>query len=123
MIKIVLLVGALFALLSVGLGAFGAHGLKAKISADMLAVFQTGVQYQFYHALALLLLGLLMKQIPSPLLVWSGGFMITGIIMFSGSLYMLALTGNKLFGPITPLGGVFFILAWLMMFLAIFNAE
>lgn len=121
--KVFLLSGAMFALLSVVLGAFAGHGLKSKVSAQMLGVFQTGVQYQFYHALGLLLLGLLMKQISSNLLIWSGGLMIGGIVCFSGSLYLLVLTGNKWFGPVTPLGGVFFILAWSLMFLAIFKAE
>ncbi|MFT5161929.1 MAG: uncharacterized membrane protein YgdD (TMEM256/DUF423 family) [Alteromonadaceae bacterium] len=123
MIKVVLAGGALFALLSVVLGAFGAHGLKSKISADMLAVFQTGVQYQFYHALGLILLGLLMKQMPSALLAWSGGLMIAGIFMFSGSLYLLALTGNKLFGPITPLGGLFFIVAWGLLLVGVLKGD
>ncbi|MFT4925693.1 MAG: uncharacterized membrane protein YgdD (TMEM256/DUF423 family) [Phenylobacterium sp.] len=123
MMKIILLSGIFFALLSVVLGAFGAHGLKSKISADMLAVFQTGVQYQFYHGLGLLILGLLIKQMPSTLLLWSGGSMVAGIVCFSGSLYLLALTGNKIFGPITPLGGLFFIIAWVLMFVAVLKAD
>ncbi len=123
MIKIVLLTGVFFSMLSVVLGAFAAHGLKAKISTDMLAVFQTGVQYQFYHALALIMIGLLMKQMPSTLLVYSAGLIATGIVFFSGSLYMLALTGNKVFGPITPLGGLFFIIGWVLMFVSIVKSE
>jgi uncharacterized membrane protein YgdD (TMEM256/DUF423 family) len=123
MSKIVLLTGVFFSMLSVVLGAFAAHGLKAKISTDMLGVFQTGVQYQFYHALALILIGLLMKQLPSSLLVWSAGLIAVGIVFFSGSLYMLALTSNKMFGPITPLGGVFFIIGWVLMFVSIVKSE
>ena len=88
-----------------------------------MAVFQTGVQYQFYHALALILIGLLMKQMPSPLLLWSAGLIAVGIVFFSGSLYMLALTGNKVFGPITPLGGLFFIIGWVLMFVSIVKSE
>ena len=123
MIKIVLLTGVFFSMLSVVLGAFAAHGIKGKISTDMMAVFQTGVQYQFYHALALILIGLLMKQMPSPLLLWSAGLIAVGIVFFSGSLYMLALTGNKVFGPITPLGGLFFIIGWVLMFVSIVKSE
>ncbi|NQZ08355.1 MAG: DUF423 domain-containing protein [Algicola sp.] len=123
MIKIVLLTGVFFSMLSVVLGAFAAHGIKSKISTDMMAVFQTGVQYQFYHALALILIGLLMKQMPSSLLIFSAGFIAVGIVFFSGSLYMLALTGNKVFGPITPLGGLFFIIGWVLMFVSIVKSE
>jgi uncharacterized membrane protein YgdD (TMEM256/DUF423 family) len=123
MTKIVLLTGVFFSMLSVVLGAFAAHGIKSKISPDMMVVFQTGVQYQFYHALALILIGLLMKQMPSSLLVWSAGLIAVGIVFFSGSLYMLALTGNKVFGPITPLGGVFFIIGWVLMFVSIVKSE
>ena len=123
MIKIVLLTGVFFSMLSVVLGAFAAHGIKSKISTDMMAVFQTGVQYQFYHALALILIGLLMKQMPSSLLICSAGFIAVGIVFFSGSLYMLALTGNKVFGPITPLGGLFFIIGWVLMFVSIVKSE
>jgi uncharacterized membrane protein YgdD (TMEM256/DUF423 family) len=123
MTKIVLLTGVFFSMLSVVLGAFAAHGIKSKISPNMMAVFQTGVQYQFYHALALILIGLLMKQMPSSLLVWSAGLIAVGIVFFSGSLYMLALTGNKVFGPITPLGGVFFIIGWVLMFVSIVKSE
>lgn len=105
-------IAALCGGLSVALGAFAAHGLKAKLSESMLMVFQTGVQYQFYHSLAMLLVVILYRQFGQPLLLWSYGFMLAGIVCFSGSLYLLALTGNKIFGPITPIGGVFFLIAW-----------
>ena len=123
MIKLFLAAGSLFAMLSVILGAFAAHGLKSKLGPDMLGVFQTGVQYQFYHALGLLAVGLLLKFIPGSLLGWSGGLMIAGIVCFSGSLYMLALTGIKWFGPITPLGGLFFVIGWLLMLVAVLQGE
>ena len=123
MIKFVLFSGGFLAMLGVILGAFAAHGLKSKISADMLGVFQTGVQYQFYHALALILVGILMKQMPSTLWVWCAGFIIAGIVLFSFSLYGLALTGNKWLGPITPLGGVCFIVGWVLMLVSIYKSE
>jgi uncharacterized membrane protein YgdD (TMEM256/DUF423 family) len=123
MIKFVLLCAAIFALLSVVLGAFGAHALKTRISADMLGVFQTGVQYQFYHALALLVVGMMMKQMPSSLLMWAAGMMITGVVFFSGSLYGLAITGQKWLGPITPLGGVCLIIGWLLVIVSLFKSE
>lgn len=102
--------------LSVVLGAFGAHGLKNKISPEMLAVFKTGVDYQFYHSIALALVGLsLIAQgiDESRFLTWAFICFGIGIVLFSGSLYLLALTRKKIFGPITPLGGLFFILGWL----------
>ena len=116
--KLFLIAGAAGAGLSVILGAFAAHGLKSKISGDMLAVFQTGVQYQMYHSLALILLFVLQRQLSDPLLNWSSGFMLAGMLFFSGSLYALALTQVKWFGPITPIGGFFFILGWLMLVIA-----
>ena len=119
MIKLFLVAGFVFAMLGVVLGAFAAHGLKSRISADMVAVFQTGVQYQFYHGLGLILLALVSVHISSNLMTYSGYLMIAGVVCFSGSLYALALTGIKFFGPITPLGGVFFILGWLLMLVAV----
>jgi len=113
--------GAVCAGLAVTLGAFAAHGLKSKLSESMLAVFQTGVQYQFYHSLALLILILLYRQFQQGLLLWSYGFMLAGIVFFSGSLYMLALTSNKIFGPITPLGGVCFLIGWIILAVAGFK--
>ena len=123
MIKTALVGGIAFAMLAVMLGAFGAHGLKNKISPDMLAVFQTGVQYQFYHGLGLLALAVMLKTWQWPLLNWSVGLMLAGVVLFSGSLYVLALTGNKWFGPITPLGGVCFIIAWLLALVAVLKSD
>jgi len=117
-IKIVLSIAAFSAMLSVVLGAFAAHGLKSKLSENLLDTFQTGVQYQMYHSLALILLVILYRQMPQSLLVYSAGFMFAGIILFSGSLYMLALTQIKWFGPVTPLGGACFIIGWVLLIAA-----
>ncbi|MFB1033948.1 MAG: DUF423 domain-containing protein [Sinobacterium sp.] len=115
MIKLVLSCAAFSAMLSVMLGAFAAHGLKNRLSEPLLNTFQTGVQYQMYHSLALILLVILYRQAPQSLLLYSAGFMFAGIILFSGSLYMLALTQIKWFGPITPIGGVCFIVGWALL--------
>jgi uncharacterized membrane protein YgdD (TMEM256/DUF423 family) len=111
--------------LAVTLGAFGAHGLKKIVDGDAVAVFQTGVQYQMYHSLALLAVGILFEKYPGKWMKWAGICFITGIILFSGSLYLL--TALKAMdqvnlngvGIITPFGGVFFILGWLFLFLAV----
>ena len=119
--KLTLIAAALSGALSVALGAFGAHGLKAYLSPSALMTWQTAVQYQMLHTVVLLLLGLLMLQCgPRGLKTVATGFM-CGIVLFSGSLYWLALGGPKWLGPITPLGGLSFILAWLgLCFWAIF---
>lgn len=98
--------GAGFMLLAVGLGAFGAHALKAKVEPDLLAVWKTGVEYQVYHALALLLLASLRGPSKS---AWCFS---AGIVLFSGSLYLLTLTGVKKWGAVTPIGGVLFLAGW-----------
>jgi uncharacterized membrane protein YgdD (TMEM256/DUF423 family) len=116
--KILLSIAACSAMLSVILGAFAAHGLKTKLSETLLNTFQTGVQYQMYHSLAIILLIILYRQIPQSLLLYSAGFMVAGIVLFSGSLYMLAITQIKWFGPITPLGGVCFIIGWALLIAA-----
>ncbi len=103
--------------LSVILGAFAAHALKKKLSPEMLSVVKTGVDYQFYHSLALAIVGLSMIAQgieENTLLIWASLCFVIGIILFSGSLYLLALTRKKLFGPITPLGGLFLIVGWLL---------
>jgi uncharacterized membrane protein YgdD (TMEM256/DUF423 family) len=114
-----LVVAGLSAMLSVMLGAFAAHGLKSRLTEAMLLTFQTGVQYQFYHSLGLILIVILYRQQPNGLLAWSGAFMLAGIILFSGSLYALALSQIRWFGPITPLGGLCFIVAWIMFVVAV----
>ncbi len=110
--------GALFGGLSVGLGAFAAHGLKARLPAESISVFETAARYQMYHALALLFLGLLSIKIESWLVISSGFFFSLGIVLFSGSLYALVLTNYKALGMVTPIGGIFLMLGWFSLFLA-----
>lgn len=111
--KLFLSMGSLLALAAVAIGAFGAHGLKARLSPEMLGIYQTGVQYHFYHALGLVLVGLACFHLPeSAALRASGWLMAAGVLLFSGSLYALALTGERWLGAVAPLGGTTFILAW-----------
>jgi len=121
--KLFLSAGGLAALAAVALGAFGAHALKNRLSAEMLAVWHTGVEYHIYHALGLLAVGLLAQQLPgSVLLRWSGWAMLAGIVLFSGSLYALALSGERWLGAITPVGGVAFLVAWALLVAAVLRA-
>jgi len=116
MAKLIMFVSALSGGLAVMLGAFAAHGLKSRLTPEMLSAFKTGVEYQFYHAFALALVGLsLLAQgvDHSDYLTWAATCFGIGITFFSGSLYLLAITRKKVFGPITPLGGLFFIVGWL----------
>jgi len=114
--KIFLLLGSINAALAVGLGAFGAHILRGRLSESLLGTYQTGVQYHFYHALGLFAVALAASLLPEAALVkWSGWLMLVGIILFSGSLYLLSITGMRWLGAITPLGGVAFISAWLLL--------
>ena len=106
---------AAYGFLAVALGAFGAHALKARLSAEMLAVWRTGVEYHFYHALALLLLGIIARQTPSPLLNASGYCFALGVLLFSGSLYALALSEVRILGAVTPLGGLLFLAGWALL--------
>ena len=110
--------GALLAGLAVAAGAFGAHGLRARLSPDMLQVFETAARYQMYHALALIAVGLMADRWPSPLLGTAGWLFLAGIVLFSGSLYGLTLSRVRLLGAITPLGGVAFIAGWACVALA-----
>ncbi len=108
--------GSINAALAVVLGAFGAHALKARLSPQMLEVYHTASQYHFYHALGLLLVGLAATQLKSAgALQLSGYLMLAGIVLFSGSLYLLAVTGVTWLGALTPLGGVAFIAAWIIL--------
>jgi uncharacterized membrane protein YgdD (TMEM256/DUF423 family) len=119
MFKIFLMLGSINAFLSVALGAFGAHALKSKLSPDMLAVYQTGVQYHMIHALALILVAIVSDKLGnSSLVTVSGWSMLIGIVLFSGSLYALSLSGIKILGAITPLGGVGFLLGWALLAIA-----
>ncbi|MBS4177998.1 DUF423 domain-containing protein [Lederbergia citrea] len=114
--KAFIIFGAINALLAVGLGAFGAHALEGKLEPKYLEVWKTGVTYQMFHALGLIAIGILVGNVPaSSLLSWSGWLMLTGIILFSGSLYILSISGIKVLGAITPLGGVAFLISWLLL--------
>jgi uncharacterized membrane protein YgdD (TMEM256/DUF423 family) len=111
-----LLSSALAAFLAVALGAFAAHSLRSRLNEHMMDVFQTGVRYHFFHALGLALIAVLAKQYPdSKKLCWSGWLMLAGILVFSGSLYLLSLSGLTWLGMITPLGGLAFMVAWLLL--------
>lgn len=110
--------GAILAGLSVAAGAFGAHGLRGLLDADMLANFETAARYQMYHALALLIVGVLAAYLPARTVNWIGWLFIVGILLFSGSLYLMAFTGVRMLGAITPLGGVAFIAGWLLLAVA-----
>jgi len=119
--KLFISFAALYGFLAVGFGAFGAHALRNKVPENLLSAFQTGVQYQFYHALALLLLGVLLQRpsaMSESLILISGYLFIAGVLLFSGSLYGMALGGPAWLGPITPLGGVCFLLAWAILLVA-----
>ncbi len=116
-----IIAGAVNAAIAVAFGAFGAHALKEKLSEHYLAIWETAVQYQMFHALALLAVGILMS--PSLFgsvtqLSWAGYLILAGIIIFSGSLYVLSLTGIGILGAITPIGGVAFIAGWIMLIVA-----
>lgn len=111
-----ILTSSVSGLIATCFGAFGSHALKFKLSIEMLTIYQTAVSYQFYHSLALLLLGLLMLQYNNKYLRVSGFMFSIGLLLFSGSLYLLAITGIKLLGIITPFGGIAYLIAWLMLF-------
>jgi len=120
--KLFLTIGSIAMALAVSLGAFGAHGLNGKLSAEMLDIFETGVRYNFYHALGLLIIGIVAYQLPDSLLLkWSGWLMVCGIIIFSGSLYLLALSGIRWMGAITPIGGLCFIISWILLAITIWK--
>jgi uncharacterized membrane protein YgdD (TMEM256/DUF423 family) len=110
--RILFAAGALFAMLSVAAGAFGAHGLKSRLSPDMLATFELAARYQMYHAIALIVCALAWARWPGPAIVLAGGLFVAGIVLFSGSLYVLSLTGVRWLGAITPLGGAAWLAAW-----------
>jgi uncharacterized membrane protein YgdD (TMEM256/DUF423 family) len=124
MAKVFLLLGAVNALLAVILGAFGAHGLRDRLSESMLAVYHTGMLYHFFHALGLMGVGLLALHMPASLLLKTAGWtMLAGILLFSGSLYVLAVTGVRWLGMVTPVGGVAFIISWGLLAVAAYNSQ
>lgn len=116
--KTILLLASALLALAVILGAFGAHGLKEKLSEDLMQVYKTGVEYHFYHALGLLLIGVLANYMPSALINWSAICLTAGIVIFSGSLYVLAISGIRWLGAITPIGGLSLIAGWVLLFIA-----
>lgn len=121
--KLFLALGGAAALLAVALGAFGAHALKSRLPPEMLAVWHTGIEYHVLHALGLLAVGLVAAQLPdSAVLKWSGWLMLAGIVLFSGSLYALALSGERWVGAVTPVGGVAFLAAWALFIAAVARA-
>jgi len=121
--KILFIAGSVFGFLSVLLGAFGAHALKAHLTPQMLAIFETGIRYQAYHAFALLAASWAMNVFSSKLIARAGTCFVAGIIIFSGSLYILALTGIKAFGAVTPIGGLLLMTGWLFMILGARKAK
>ena len=121
--KLFLVIGCAAALLAVVIGAFGAHGLKPRIAPELMSVYQTGVEYHFYHALGIILVGLAAVHLPESALLASAGWtMLAGIALFSGSLYLLSLTGMRSLGAIAPFGGVAFIAAWGLFAAAVIKA-
>ena len=120
--KLFIILGSLNAFVGVALGAFGAHGLKTKVAPEMLTVWETAVQYHLVHALGLILVGILCQLMPAASLVRPAGWLLlAGIILFSGSLYALVLTGTKPLGIITPIGGVAFLVGWLLLALGVWR--
>jgi uncharacterized membrane protein YgdD (TMEM256/DUF423 family) len=117
--KLFISMGAISGMLGVMLGAFGAHGLKDKLSDKMLANWMTGVEYHFYHTFAILAVGLLALHFQPRLLPASGWAFVIGIVLFSGSLYVMALTGITKLGAITPIGGLAFIIGWILLALTV----
>ena len=118
-------IAALLGALAVALGAFGAHALKKILSEKYLAIFETAVRYQFYHVFALVAVGILLKEFPNSYLLWSGRLFCYGILIFSGSLYLMTLLeaigqqGFKWLGAITPIGGICLIAGWILMAIGI----
>ncbi|MHC8317277.1 DUF423 domain-containing protein [Pseudomonas sp. LB3P31] len=118
MLRGFLMLAAFFGFTGVALGAFAAHGLKNRLTPEYLAIFHTGVTYQLVHTLALLGVALLAAQIPGRLATWAGASFAIGILLFSGSLYVLTMTGISKLGIITPFGGLAFLVGWLCLGLA-----
>lgn len=118
-LKTFIILGAINAFLAVALGAFGAHGLEGQVEQKYLEIWKTGVTYQMFHATGLLIVGVLLGRLPAnALLSWSGWMMVIGIILFSGSLYVMTLTKISILGAITPLGGLSFLAAWILIVVA-----
>ena len=122
MSKVFIILGSLNAFLAVALGAFGAHGLQNKLTEQMLATYETGVKYHMMHALGLILIGIISRYTSGSVLInWSGWLICAGIVLFSGSLYVLSISGIRWLGAITPLGGLCFLAGWLLLAVAAFK--
>ncbi|WP_167614221.1 DUF423 domain-containing protein [Maribellus sediminis] len=119
--KTILMTASVLLAMAVAAGAFGAHALKTHLSAEMLQTWKTAVDYHFYHALGLLLIGVLAFVMPDVNFKWPGIFLFAGILLFSGSLYTMALSGIKTLGAITPIGGLCFIAGWLILLITIWR--
>jgi len=117
--RVFFLLGSLSGFIAVAAGAFGAHGLRSRLTPDLLAVFETAARYQMYHALGLLAVAWAVTRWPGSMAVWAGWFFCAGTVIFSGSLYALALTGLRWLGAITPLGGLCFLGGWLCLMLSV----
>jgi len=115
MIRTFLIIGSLSALVGVALGAFGAHGLKDRLEPGMLSIFETGVRYHMYHAFGILAVAWVLSQWPQASAGVSGWLFVAGTVLFSGSLYLLALTGEQWFGAVTPVGGLLFLAGWMWL--------
>jgi uncharacterized membrane protein YgdD (TMEM256/DUF423 family) len=120
--RLFFILGAAFAFLGVALGAFGAHALQGSFAPGMADVYETGVRYQFYHALGLFAVAFAVERWPKSAAPIAGWLFVAGIVLFSGSLYLLSVTGTRVLGAITPLGGLAFLAGWLVLAWAAFSA-
>ncbi len=120
MMKLFIILGAICTMMSVGTGAFGAHGLEGKLSDKYMSVWEKAVNYQMYHGLGLIIIGVI-SGTTSINVNWAGWLLFLGVVFFSGSLYILALTQIRILGAITPIGGVLFIAGWLMLIISTFK--
>lgn len=121
MMKVFVALGSIMAFLGVGVGAFGAHTLKGVLG-DQADVYETGVHYHLIHALGIVLIGILVERFPGALMNWAGWLLFIGILLFSGSLYVLSITKVSVVGAITPIGGVAFLAGWLLVVIAVLKA-
>ncbi len=121
--KIFFIIGAVSAAISVALGAFGAHGLRERLTPQLLEIFETGVRYEIYHAFAILFVAFALTRWQSNLIPLAGWAFVLGTLIFSGSLYLLALTDTRWLGAITPLGGVAFIAGWILLAVGVWQSK
>jgi uncharacterized membrane protein YgdD (TMEM256/DUF423 family) len=121
--RLFVLLGAMSAFIAVGAGAFGAHALKARLPADLLAVFDTAARYQLIHAVALLAIAWACTRWPATPVRWAGWAFVLGTVLFSGSLYVMALTGVRTLGAVTPFGGLAFLLGWAVLAWSAWRAD